>query len=45
MCIFQVDGIDEFFRMTELSGENQMYCDQCDDKVDATTVSKEKSSF
>ncbi|XP_014262786.1 ubiquitin carboxyl-terminal hydrolase 12A isoform X2 [Maylandia zebra] len=32
-----VDGIDEFFRMTELSGENQMYCDQCDDKVDATT--------
>ncbi|XP_076738346.1 ubiquitin carboxyl-terminal hydrolase 12A-like [Maylandia zebra] len=32
-----VDGIDDFFRMTELSGENQMYCDQCDDKVDATT--------
>lgn len=32
-----VDGIDEFFRMTELNGENQMYCDQCDDKVDATT--------
>nr|XP_024655426.1 ubiquitin carboxyl-terminal hydrolase 17-like protein B isoform X2 [Maylandia zebra] len=32
-----VDGIDEFFRMTELSGENQMYCDQCDDKVDAAT--------
>ncbi|XP_006809609.1 ubiquitin carboxyl-terminal hydrolase 5-like [Neolamprologus brichardi] len=23
--------------MTELNGENQMYCDQCDDKVDATT--------
>ncbi|XP_039899497.1 probable ubiquitin carboxyl-terminal hydrolase creB isoform X9 [Simochromis diagramma] len=32
-----VDGIDDFFRMTELNGENQMYCDQCDDKVDATT--------
>ncbi|XP_005454499.2 ubiquitin carboxyl-terminal hydrolase 17-like protein B isoform X1 [Oreochromis niloticus] len=32
-----VDGIGEFFRMTELNGENQMYCDQCDGKVDATT--------
>ncbi|KAL4006890.1 solute carrier family 7 (L-type amino acid transporter), member 9/15 [Sarotherodon galilaeus] len=32
-----VDGIGEFFRMTELNGENQMYCDRCDGKVDATT--------
>ncbi|XP_063320041.1 ubiquitin carboxyl-terminal hydrolase 17-like protein B isoform X2 [Pelmatolapia mariae] len=32
-----VDGIDDFFRMTELNGENQMYCDQCAGKVDAIT--------
>ncbi|KAM9426431.1 uncharacterized protein KZ484_019240 isoform 2-T2 [Pholidichthys leucotaenia] len=30
-----VDGIDKFFRGSDLSGKNQMYCDQCDDKVDA----------
>ncbi|XP_072233049.1 uncharacterized protein [Leuresthes tenuis] len=30
------DGIKEFFRSSEFSGENQMYCEQCDTKVDAT---------
>ncbi|XP_030609149.1 ubiquitin carboxyl-terminal hydrolase 47-like [Archocentrus centrarchus] len=31
-----VDGIEEFFRPTDLNGENQMYCDRCGHKVDAT---------
>lgn len=31
-----MDGIKEFFRPTELNGENQMYCDRCGHKVDAT---------
>ncbi|XP_049423682.1 uncharacterized protein LOC125883445 [Epinephelus fuscoguttatus] len=30
-----VNGIEEFFRDSHLSGENQMYCDKCDDKSDA----------
>ncbi|XP_078020828.1 ubiquitin carboxyl-terminal hydrolase 50-like [Epinephelus lanceolatus] len=30
-----VNGIEEFFRDLDLSGENQMYCDECDDKSDA----------
>ncbi|XP_051284594.1 uncharacterized protein LOC127379258 isoform X2 [Dicentrarchus labrax] len=34
-----VDGIEEYFRTTEFSGENQMYCEHCDDKSDATTQS------
>ncbi|KAG7241585.1 hypothetical protein INR49_025505 [Caranx melampygus] len=32
-----VDGIKEYFRELDFSGENQMYCDGCDDKSDATT--------
>ncbi|KAM8748251.1 uncharacterized protein AB9X84_015991 [Acanthopagrus schlegelii] len=32
-----VDGIQEHFRASEFSGENQMYCEQCDAKCDATT--------
>ncbi|XP_034471440.1 ubiquitin carboxyl-terminal hydrolase 13-like isoform X2 [Hippoglossus hippoglossus] len=31
-----VDGIDEYFRTSRLSGENQMYCDHCETKSDAT---------
>ncbi|KAK9524820.1 hypothetical protein VZT92_017186 [Zoarces viviparus] len=31
-----VDGIDEYFRASHFSGENQMYCDRCDAKSDAT---------
>ncbi|XP_030609120.1 probable ubiquitin carboxyl-terminal hydrolase creB isoform X2 [Archocentrus centrarchus] len=31
-----VNGIEEFFKPSVLCGENQMYCDECDDKVDAT---------
>ncbi|XP_070786212.1 uncharacterized protein [Enoplosus armatus] len=31
-----VNGIEEYFRASYLSGENQMYCDQCDAKSDAT---------
>ncbi|XP_034020163.1 ubiquitin carboxyl-terminal hydrolase 17-like protein B [Thalassophryne amazonica] len=30
------EGVDAFFKSSELSGENQMYCDQCDAKKDAT---------
>uniref|UniRef100_A0A669F8E4 Ubiquitin carboxyl-terminal hydrolase n=1 Tax=Oreochromis niloticus TaxID=8128 RepID=A0A669F8E4_ORENI len=29
-------GIGEFFKPSDFCGENQMYCEQCDDKVDAT---------
>ncbi|XP_073331170.1 uncharacterized protein [Pagrus major] len=31
-----VDGIKEHFRASDFSGENQMYCEQCDAKSDAT---------
>ncbi|XP_039905107.1 ankyrin repeat domain-containing protein 12-like isoform X5 [Simochromis diagramma] len=31
-----VKGIEEFFKPSDFCGENQMYCEQCDDKVDAT---------
>ncbi|CAB1441971.1 unnamed protein product [Pleuronectes platessa] len=31
-----VDGIDEFFQTSHFSGENQMYCDNCETKSDAT---------
>ncbi|XP_044039294.1 uncharacterized protein LOC122869929 isoform X2 [Siniperca chuatsi] len=31
-----VNGIEEYFRASDFSGENQMYCDQCDAKSDAT---------
>lgn len=41
--IFQVKGIEEFFKPLDFCGENQLYCEQCDDKVDATVVSLKKS--
>ncbi|XP_068584422.1 uncharacterized protein [Cebidichthys violaceus] len=31
-----VAGIEEYFRVSHFSGENQMYCDVCDAKSDAT---------
>ncbi|KAL4006888.1 nucleoside diphosphate-linked moiety X motif 19, mitochondrial [Sarotherodon galilaeus] len=31
-----VKGIEEFFKTSDFCGENQMYCEQCGDKVDAT---------
>ncbi|XP_056156185.1 protein piccolo-like [Lampris incognitus] len=31
-----MDGIDAFFCTTKLTGDNQMYCDSCDTKADAT---------
>ncbi|XP_039465637.1 probable ubiquitin carboxyl-terminal hydrolase 5 isoform X2 [Oreochromis aureus] len=31
-----VKGIEEFFKTSDFCGENQMYCEQCDHKVDAT---------
>ncbi|XP_076737866.1 uncharacterized protein LOC112430807 isoform X2 [Maylandia zebra] len=31
-----VKGIEEFFKPSDFCGENQMYCEQCDDKVDGT---------
>ncbi|KAM9425525.1 uncharacterized protein KZ484_010567 isoform 2-T2 [Pholidichthys leucotaenia] len=30
-----VGGIKEFFKVSHLSGKNQMYCEQCDGKTDA----------
>ncbi|XP_061565942.1 uncharacterized protein si:ch211-212k18.13 isoform X2 [Cololabis saira] len=32
-----MDGISTFFQTTVFSGDNQMFCDKCDDKVDATS--------
>ncbi|KAM7002543.1 ubiquitin carboxyl-terminal hydrolase 50-like [Tautogolabrus adspersus] len=34
-----VNGIEQFFTALKLSGDNQLYCDQCDDKCDATIKS------
>ncbi|XP_024662022.2 uncharacterized protein LOC112436569 isoform X1 [Maylandia zebra] len=31
-----VKGIEEFFKTSDFCGENQMYCEQCDDKVDGS---------
>ncbi|XP_034713167.1 uncharacterized protein LOC117935145 isoform X2 [Etheostoma cragini] len=31
-----VNGIEEYFRASDFSGENQMYCDECGAKSDAT---------
>ncbi|CAK6952973.1 uncharacterized protein LOC115023417 [Scomber scombrus] len=31
-----VDGIENFFSTSNVDGENKMYCDDCDDKADAT---------
>ncbi|XP_035772240.1 putative ubiquitin carboxyl-terminal hydrolase 50 [Neolamprologus brichardi] len=36
VCIFQVKGIEEFFKSSDFCGENQLYCEKCDDKVDTT---------
>ncbi|KAK2863058.1 hypothetical protein Q5P01_002591 [Channa striata] len=37
-----VDGIEKYFRATHISGENQMYCENCDAKSDATMQCKVK---
>ncbi|CAL8327589.1 unnamed protein product [Lota lota] len=34
------DGLKEFFSQSKLTGDNQLYCDQCKAKADATTESK-----
>ncbi|XP_037832382.1 probable ubiquitin carboxyl-terminal hydrolase creB isoform X2 [Kryptolebias marmoratus] len=31
------NGIEEFFKTSDFSGEKQMYCDKCDTKVNATS--------
>ncbi|CAJ1086147.1 uncharacterized protein LOC123980506 [Xyrichtys novacula] len=31
-----LDGVDDYFRAKLFNDENQMYCDECDDKHDAT---------
>lgn len=36
----KVAGIKEFFKAANFNGENQMYCERCDAKADATIVSK-----
>ncbi|XP_047447907.1 ubiquitin carboxyl-terminal hydrolase 47-like [Mugil cephalus] len=33
-----VDGIKDYFKASHLSKENQLYCDICEDKKDATTT-------
>ncbi|XP_055362351.1 ubiquitin carboxyl-terminal hydrolase 47-like isoform X2 [Betta splendens] len=37
-----VDGIREFFRDSHFRGLDQMYCEECDDKVDATVTCEVK---
>ncbi|XP_028998563.1 dentin sialophosphoprotein-like isoform X2 [Betta splendens] len=37
-----VNGIREFFRDSHFSGLDQMYCEECDDKVDATVTCEVK---
>ncbi|XP_040887034.1 ubiquitin carboxyl-terminal hydrolase 48-like isoform X2 [Toxotes jaculatrix] len=32
-----MDGIKRFFRPSKATGDNQLYCDKCDAKADATT--------
>ncbi|XP_008281574.1 eukaryotic translation initiation factor 5B-like isoform X2 [Stegastes partitus] len=36
-CYSVVDGVKEFFKVSVFCGEDQMYCDPCDAKVDADT--------
>ncbi|XP_039997494.1 uncharacterized protein LOC120797713 [Xiphias gladius] len=31
-----VNGITEFFKASDISGDNQLFCDECDAKTDAT---------
>lgn len=35
----QVDGLEEFFKVSHLDEDNQLYCDKCSQKSDASTVS------
>ncbi|XP_066580148.1 ubiquitin carboxyl-terminal hydrolase 47 isoform X2 [Amia ocellicauda] len=36
--IYSVEnGLEEFFRSSKLSGDNQLYCDRCNDKTDTET--------
>lgn len=39
ILFFQERGIQEFFKTSELKGENQMYCEKCNTKVNSSTVS------
>ncbi len=41
--VFQENGIKEYFKDADFSEDNQMYCDLCDDKSDATIVSNKKT--
>lgn len=41
MC-FQDDGIQEFLKDAEFYGEDQLYCDHCEDNRDTTVVRKGK---
>ncbi|XP_035768356.1 ubiquitin carboxyl-terminal hydrolase 20-like [Neolamprologus brichardi] len=34
--LYQVKGIEEFFKPSDFCGKNQIYCEQCGDEVDAT---------
>ncbi|KAJ3585698.1 hypothetical protein NHX12_014417 [Muraenolepis orangiensis] len=36
----QTDGLKAFFCQSRLTGDNQLYCDHCDDKADATMECK-----
>lgn len=37
--VLQDGNIEKFFRISSFSGENQIYCEKCDKKSDATSVS------
>lgn len=36
--IFQEDGVRSYFESTTLVGDDQMYCETCDEKRDTTWV-------
>ena len=39
LLLSQEDGLKGFFSQSKLTGENQVYCDECEAKADTTTVS------
>lgn len=42
---YQEDDIEKYFRASHFSGKDQLYCDKCEEKSDATIVSNEEACF
>ena len=41
----QEDGLKGFFSQSKLTGDNQVYCDECEVKTDTTTVSNNTTDW